>query len=100
MEASSVYLTGDLPLDDLRLQSFEILETLPFDLRRLRAVLRERRIGRLEVKKRGVDIDPRKVQQTLEGPGDEHAVLLVTRMAGTARAILARRPSLGSSEEH
>ena len=98
LEAGSVYLTGDLPLDDLRLQSFEILETLPFDLRRLRAVLRERRIGRLEVKKRGVDIDPRKVQRTLEGPGDEHAVLLVTRMAGTARAILARRPSLGRHE--
>lgn len=100
LEASSVYLTGDAPLDDLRIQSFQILETLPFDLRRLRGVLRERRIGRLEVKKRGVDIDPRKVQQTLEGEGDEQAVLLVTRLAGTARAILARRPSLGSREGH
>ena len=87
-------------MDDLRIQSFEILETLPFDLRRLRGVLRDRRIGRLEVKKRGVDIDPRKVQQTLEGEGDEQAVLLVTRLAGTARAILARRPSLGSREGH
>lgn len=88
------YLTGDQAIDDLRLQAFEITEVLPFDLRRLRALMRERRIGQLEVKKRGVDIDPRQVQRTLQSSGQEQAVLLITRQAGAVRAVLARRVAL------
>src|SRR6185436_1393430 len=43
------YLTGDvLPRDPL-LAAFEGLEVLPFDRRRVRAALRQRHIGNLEV---------------------------------------------------
>ncbi|MHB8970980.1 MAG: THUMP-like domain-containing protein [Pirellulaceae bacterium] len=91
------YLTGDLPIADLRLSTFEVQDVLPFDLRRLRKIVRERRVGKLEVKKRGVAVDPAAVQRQLRGPGDEEAVLLLTPHAGCVRAILARRVAAHAS---
>jgi hypothetical protein len=85
------YLTGDQPIEDLRLSTFEVMDVLPFDVRTLRAALGERRIGNLEVKKRGVIIDPAAVRRQLQGRGDESAVLIISPCAGAVRAILARR---------
>ena len=70
---------------------FEVLDALPFDARRLKKMLRERRIGRLEVKKRGVPVDPQTVARDLRVPGDESATLLLTRREKAVVAILARR---------
>jgi hypothetical protein len=89
--AGSVYLTGDRPMVDPALSCFEVQEVLPYRVKRLKAVLRERRIGRLEVKKRGVPYDPRQVQQQLWVPGDNAATLLLTRVGGKVKAILAQR---------
>jgi hypothetical protein len=57
----------------------------------LKTWLRARGIGRLEVKKRGVDLDPARLQRELQVPGDEQAALLVCRVRGKLTAILARR---------
>ncbi len=85
------YLTGDRPLADLRLTTFEVIDVLPFDLRQLRRLIRARRIGILEVKKRGVALDPAAVRRALQGRGEEEAVLIITPHARAVRAILARR---------
>ena len=85
------YLTGDYPIVDLRLTTFEVTDSLPFDIRQLRRTLRERRVGKLEVKKRGVEIDPATVRRQLQGRGDEQAVLILTPQSGSVRAIIARR---------
>ena len=56
----SAYLTGERRLGDALLAMFEVIEVLPFNVRRLKKLLRERRIGRLEVKQRGAgSIRPR-----------------------------------------
>src|SRR5690606_14953088 len=52
------YWTADVPIDDAALSCFEVLEVLPYRLKPLRALLRSRGIGPLEIKKRGVQIDP------------------------------------------
>lgn len=85
------YLTGDRPIVDLRLTSFEVTDVLPFDIRQLRGILRQHRIGKLVVKKRGVEIDPATVRRQLQGRGDAEAVLILTPQSGSTRAILARR---------
>jgi hypothetical protein len=87
----AVYLTGDRLIRDLRLGTFEVLETLPFDVRQLRQSVRRRRIGHLEVKKRGVAVDPETIRRKLQGTGDEQATLLITPLGGVVRAILSRR---------
>ena len=85
------YLNGDTPLDDLALASFEVQDVLAFDQRRLKRCLRERGIGRVEVKKRGVDVEPASLERKLRGRGDDRAVLLLAKLDRRTVAILARR---------
>ncbi|TPX01084.1 SAM-dependent methyltransferase, partial [Schumannella luteola] len=46
-------------------QAFRVREVLPFDERKLKSALRERGIGTLEIKKRGVDVDPASLRARL-----------------------------------
>lgn len=87
----SVYLTGDRLAPDLALAWFEITEVLPFDVKRLKALVRERRCGRLEIKKRGVPHDPEVVRRQLRVPGDNPATLFITRLGDAVVAILSSR---------
>ena len=87
----AAYLTGDRAGFDPALAWFEIQELLPFDIKRLKAVLRERGIGRLEIKKRGVDIDPAQLRRKLRVPGEESATLFLARQGKTITALLTRR---------
>jgi predicted RNA methylase len=86
------YLTSDRAVVDSALAAFEVIETLPFDERRLKRLLRERGIGRLEIKKRGVDEDPQQLRRRLDLRGDAAAVLLLSPLGSNVVAILARRP--------
>jgi hypothetical protein len=85
------YLTADQPLHDPALAGFEVLETLPLDRKRLKATLRERGVGRLEIKKRGVEVNLDQLRRELQTPGENAATLLLAPLAGRATAILARR---------
>ena len=69
---------------------------LPLDLRKINEVLRERHIGRLEIKKRGVDHDPEAIRKQLLLSGNEAAVLFLTKLAGKHTAILAHRHQTSS----
>jgi len=72
-------------------QAFRVREELPFDERKLKSALRERGIGTLEIKKRGVDIDPAAFRTRLSLKGAEAATLVLTRAGGRRTAILAER---------
>jgi hypothetical protein len=85
------YLTGDRQISDAALAAFEVVEVLPLDRKQLRAYCRQHGIGRLEVKKRGLDIDPARLRKEIVGRGDNVATLIVSPIAGHARAIVARR---------
>ncbi|WP_375387344.1 SAM-dependent methyltransferase [uncultured Amnibacterium sp.] len=85
------YLTGDGPVDSPFLTGFAIDAVLPFDRQRIRKELRARRIGRLEIKKRGVDLDPAAFRTQLGLTGEEESVLVVTRTADRRVALLCHR---------
>ena len=70
---------------------YEVLEELPFAEKKLRAALRERHVGRLTIKKRGVGIVPEQLRKRLALSGDEEATIVVTRVAGRA-TVLSVRP--------
>jgi len=72
-------------------QAFRVREELPFDERRLKQALRERGIGTLEIKKRGVDVDPAALRTRLGLRGDGAATLVLTRVAGRRTALLVDR---------
>lgn len=85
------YLTGEGPVESPFLTSFAIEAVLPFDRARIRKELRARGIGRLEIKKRGVDLDPSTFRTSLGLSGDGEGVLVVTRTAERRVALLCRR---------
>ncbi|MCD1269269.1 SAM-dependent methyltransferase [Microbacterium sp. MEC084] len=85
------YLTGDAAATSPFVASFRVRETLPADPKPLAKALRARGIGTLEIKKRGVDVDPATLRKRLSLKGDESATLILTRIDGRRTAILADR---------
>lgn len=53
--------------------------------------MRERGIGVLEIKKRGVDADPAALRRRLRPAGPNSATLILTPTASGAQALVARR---------
>ena len=56
----------------------------------LRAALRERGVGRLTIKKRGVDVVPDQLRKRLDLHGEQEATIVLTRVAGHGTALLVR----------
>jgi hypothetical protein len=61
------------------LRGWQILDWMPFHLKRLRAYLREWNIGRVTVKKRGAAITPEELTAKLKLSGAGSCTLVLTR---------------------
>ncbi len=85
------YLTGPSPVSDLALACFAVEAAAPFHARRVKSLLAERGIGRLEVKQRGTDLDPAGIARQLATRGEGRATLLLARLGRQVMAIIARR---------
>jgi len=85
------YITADEARPTPFAQGFRIVERLPYHEKELKAALRARGIGALEIKKRGVDVDPAKLRTRLALRGRASATLILTRVAGRHTALLAER---------
>nr|WP_312673499.1 SAM-dependent methyltransferase [Microbacterium sp.] len=85
------YLTSDAALTSPFVQSFRVRETLPITPKTINAALRTHGIGRIEIKKRGVDVDPAAFRRKLTLRGDAEATLILARFGDQRRAILADR---------
>lgn len=85
------YLTSDAAVTSPFVQTFRVREQLPTDVKALSRALRDRGIGTLEIKKRGVDVDPATLRTKLKLRGSEAATLILTRVGGTRLALLADR---------
>lgn len=90
LDPKIAYLTCDTPPAGALGRWFEIVEELPFRPKPLRAALRERGLGQLTVKKRGVDVAPERLIAQLKATGATPATLLLTRVAGAGRAFHVR----------
>ena len=101
LHAGGVYLTGDdLIKTDPALACFEVLDARPFDVRKLRGLLEARGIGRLEIKKRGVDVEIEKLRRALVLRGDGDGCLILARRSDRVTAILTRRVSPQTDHEN
>lgn len=85
------YITADTVAETPFAAGFRILEVLPFAEKELKKALRSRDIGTLEIKKRGVDVDPAALRTRLRLSGDRSATLILTRAGGRHTALLAER---------
>lgn len=74
--------------------AFEIQEVLNFDEPTLRAWVRERKVGTLEIKKRGIDVDPAVLRRRLRPKGTNAATLVLTPTLAGAKALVVKRTKL------
>ena len=84
-------LTGPDRVDSPFLSAFEVDETMPLDLKRLRRAVADRHLGPLEIKTRGLDLRPEDLRKTLRPDGPNPATLLLVGGRGPSMAIVARR---------
>ncbi|SDO35373.1 RNA methyltransferase [Geodermatophilus sp. DSM 45219] len=88
VDPTIAYLTSDVEAGSPWVSSYRVDEVLPFNLKKLKALLRARDVGRVVVKKRGSAIEPEALARQLRGPGAGTATVVVTRVAGTPTALV------------
>jgi len=88
VDAKIAYVTSSRPFRSPFAGGYRVVETLPYREKQLKAALRERGIGRLTIKKRGVDVSPEELRKRLSLSGDEEGTLVLTRAGGHGIALL------------
>ena len=84
------YVTSDRSFRTPFARGYQVLEELPFREKQLRAALRQRGVGRLTIKKRGVDVVPEQLRKRLDLAGEADATIVLTRVSGHGTALLVR----------
>jgi SAM-dependent methyltransferase len=84
------YVTSDEAFSTPLARSYEVLEELPYREKPLRAALRSRGVGRLTIKKRGVEVVPEELRKRLSLRGEQEATIVMTRVAGKGTCLLVR----------
>ncbi|MDG4793942.1 methyltransferase domain-containing protein [Micromonospora sp. WMMD1082] len=87
------YLYADRATPTPYARCLEVTDVLAFSLKRLRALLRERRVGRVEILKRGSALEPERLRRDLRLAGDQPASLVLTRVAGAPTVLICRPAS-------
>ncbi|WP_335978183.1 MULTISPECIES: class I SAM-dependent methyltransferase [Streptomycetaceae] len=88
IDPTIAYVTGDDPHPTPYAAAYEIRDALPFGLKRLKALLREREVGRLTVKKRGFAMEPEEVRRRVRPQGPHEATVFLTRVAGEPAMLI------------
>ncbi len=79
IDSQIAYLSGTGPVDSPLLKAYRIIKELPFDFKVLREFLRKEEVGRLEVKKRGVNLIPEEFRAGLNLEGPNQGTLIFTK---------------------
>jgi hypothetical protein len=90
LDPTIAYVTADARHPTPYASAYEITDQLPFNVKKLKALLREREVGILTVKKRGSAVEPeelrRKVLPKQHGPNA--VTVFLTRVAGAPTMLL------------
>jgi SAM-dependent methyltransferase len=92
LDATIAYVTADELHPTPYATAYEITDYLPFNVKKLKALLREREVGNLTVKKRGSAVEPEELRRKVKPQGPHAATVFLTRVAG-APAMLIGRPA-------
>ncbi len=90
LDPAIAYLTGDAALSSPFLRGYAIEESQPYHVKSLRALLRNRGIGPLTIKKRGSAVDPELLRRQLRLTGTTHATIALTSIDGHTHVLLLR----------
>ncbi|MCB2412929.1 SAM-dependent methyltransferase [Demequina sp. TTPB684] len=85
------YLTTDTPAASPFATTFRIVDSLPYSEKRLASALAARGVGHVEIKKRGLDVDPAALRRRLRLKGDSSATVILARIGDARTAFIAQR---------
>ena len=92
VDATIAYVTADELRPTPYAAAYEITDQLPFNVKKLKALLRQREVGILTVKKRGSAVEPEELRKKVKPQGPNAATVFLTRVAG-APTMLVGRPA-------
>jgi hypothetical protein len=98
LDEDIAYLTSDQALDTPFARRWTVEDWFPFQLKRLREALRQRRVGHVVVKKRGSPLQPEALIHDLHLAGDQQRVVFLTHLRGRPIVILAYPPASDQAE--
>ena len=84
------YVTSDRAVDVSWAHRYRVLEAMPWNLKALRAWLRDHDVGRVTIKKRGVALDPETVRKQLRSRGADEVTLILTRVGSQPQVLIVR----------
>jgi SAM-dependent methyltransferase len=90
LDEQIAYVTSDASYRTPFARGYRVIEELPYRERALRAALRERGIGRLTIKKRGVGVVPEELRRRLSLQGPNEATIVLTRVADQGTCLLVQ----------
>ncbi|MBB1254147.1 methyltransferase domain-containing protein [Streptomyces sp. OF3] len=90
VDPTIAYLTADELRPTPFARAYQITDALPFNLKRLKALLREREVGTLTVKKRGSPVEPEELRRRVRPKGPNSATVFLTRVEGAPTMLLGR----------
>ncbi|RYJ24990.1 hypothetical protein CU044_4901 [Streptomyces sp. L-9-10] len=88
IDETIAYITADEPRPTAFATAYEITDQLPFGLKKLKALLREREVGVLTVKKRGSAVEPEELRRRLKLRGPHATTVFLTRVAGAPTMLI------------
>jgi SAM-dependent methyltransferase len=90
IDATIAYVTADEHRPTPYATAYEVTDRLPFNAKRLKALLRERRVGTLTVKKRGSAVEPEELRRKVlpKPQGTEAVTVFLTRVDGAPTMLL------------
>ncbi|MFE2875726.1 methyltransferase domain-containing protein [Streptomyces roseus] len=88
IDPTIAYVTADELRATPYATAYEITDVLPFGLKKLKALLRERGVGILTVKKRGSAIEPEELRKKVKPQGPHSATVFLTRVAGAPSMLI------------
>lgn len=90
IDATIAYVTSDERVSTPYATTYEISDQLPFSVKKLKALLREREVGVLTVKKRGSAVEPEELRRKVlpKPQGRNVLTVFLTRVAGAPVMLL------------
>ncbi|MFJ8918337.1 methyltransferase domain-containing protein [Streptomyces sp. NPDC102415] len=90
IDETIAYVTSDTPYESDATAAYEITDQLPFNMKKLKALLRERQVGVLTVKKRGSAVEPEELRRKMKLQGPNAATVFLTRVAGAPTMLVGQ----------
>ncbi|MEW5542235.1 SAM-dependent methyltransferase, partial [Streptomyces cyaneofuscatus] len=88
VDETIAYVTSDVPYSSPYVSGYEITDQLSFNMKKLKALLRERQVGVLTVKKRGSAVEPEELRRRMKLSGPNSATVFLTRVAGAPTMLI------------